>query len=71
MLDLPGLAAVDTASRGRLVGVATWSIERAELACLGVVPEVRRAGVGSLLVGAAKFRAHGQAGQRPIVTREE
>ena len=52
VLDLPGFAAVDSTGGGRLVGVATWSAERGKFACLGVAANVRRRGVGSMLVGA-------------------
>lgn len=52
VLDLAGVAAVDLAGADRLVGVATCSAERAEFACLGVVADMRRNGVGSMLVEA-------------------
>lgn len=50
VLDLPGFAAIDATGSGRVVGVATWSVERAEFACLGVAADARRHGVGSTLV---------------------
>jgi ribosomal protein S18 acetylase RimI-like enzyme len=52
VLELPGFVAVDMTAAGRLVGVATWSAERAELACLGVSEHVRRTGVGTMLIEA-------------------
>jgi ribosomal protein S18 acetylase RimI-like enzyme len=52
VLDLAGFVAVDTTGGGRVVGTATWSPECAELACLGVAPNVRRTGVGLMLVKA-------------------
>jgi ribosomal protein S18 acetylase RimI-like enzyme len=57
VLDLPGFAAIETTGGGRVVGVATWSAERAELASLGVAPDVRRTGVGSMLVEAVNDAA--------------
>jgi GNAT superfamily N-acetyltransferase len=52
VLALPGFAAVDITNGSRLAGVATWSAERGEFACLGVAPEARRIGVATTLVEA-------------------
>jgi ribosomal protein S18 acetylase RimI-like enzyme len=52
VLALPGFAATDSTDGGRLVGVATWSAERGELVCLCVAADVRRRGIGTMLVEA-------------------
>ena len=57
VLDLPGFVAVDTADRNRIVGLATWSAERAELASMAVAADVRRSGVGTMLVDAVSDAA--------------
>jgi ribosomal protein S18 acetylase RimI-like enzyme len=68
VLDLPGFAAVDMSGSNRLVGVATWSAERAEFACLGVAADVRRTGVGATLVEAVLGAARREGLERLWLT---
>lgn len=68
VLDLPGFVAVDLTRGGRLVGVATWSAERAEFACLGVAADVRRTGVGAMLVEAVLGAARRESLERLWLT---
>jgi N-acetylglutamate synthase-like GNAT family acetyltransferase len=55
---------VEATGAGRVVGVATWSAERAELACLGVAAQVRRTGIGAMLVEAVRGAARREGLQR-------